>query len=159
MVEFENDQLSGAQMLDDRRHGRLDIGQIGRAVAGERGRHADDHHVAAPKGCEVGGGGKALLADQLLEIGAHDGADIGAAGGDVLRLLRIDVETDDDKAGAGDRHRKRQADIAEPDHPDDGFAPGDPAGKAVNRPAVPIHAHSNLPRGSRCLRRKSQRQL
>ena len=73
-----------------------------------------------------------------------DGADIGAAGGDVLWLLRIGVETDDDKAGAGDRHRQGQADIAEPHHPDDGFAPGDPAGKAVDRPAVPVHAHSNL---------------
>jgi hypothetical protein len=131
-------------MLDDGPRRRLDIGHVGSAVARERRRHADDHQVAALKGGKFGGGGKALLGDQPLEIGAHDGTDIGLTGGDPLRLLRIHVETDDHIAGAGDRHRKRQADIAKPDHPDHGLPPGNALGKPINRLAVRFCAHSGL---------------
>ncbi len=82
--------------------------------------------------------------DQRLEVAAHHRADIGSALGNMLRLLRVDIESDGSISGAGNGDGERQADIAEPDHPDHRFALGDAMRQPIKRAGVQLSAHPGL---------------
>jgi hypothetical protein len=107
-------------------------GEIGLALAGQRRRHADRHHVALAEPGEVGSGLEATGADQPSEFAAAHGVDIGFATIEPFGLLRIDVEAEGAKAGARRRRGQRQADVAEADHADAGAAVVQAPGQRVD---------------------------
>jgi len=112
---FEHDQLARAQPRGDRAGGGLDIGQVGLAVAGERGRHADQERVGLGQAGEVGGGGQPSLRHRRRDLRARDVLDVALAAVEPRHIGRVDVEAEHGEAGPRGGQRQRQPDIAQPD--------------------------------------------
>ena len=117
---LEHDQVAGAQAprqaLGRAQHGR----QVGLAVLGERGRKADQDGVDRAQRVPGRGGAHRPLPHQRGEPFGRHVLDVGLARVDAVDLRLDRVQPEDRDAGLAEGHRERQADVAEPDHPDPG---------------------------------------
>jgi hypothetical protein len=101
-------------VLEGLRH----VGDVGIPRLRERRGHADVDHVAAGELREVGGGAQPPLDHDLGDLARDHVLDVGAALGERVHLLGIEVEALHGVAGLGELDGQGQADVAEPDHPD-----------------------------------------
>ena len=110
---LQDDELAGAEV---RRHGlgcRHDVGDVRRAGLGERSRDADRQRVEVAHARVVGGRAEAVV-EARVPLGGHVD-EVRRALLDRADPLLVQVDAGDVEARLGERHRQREAGIAEPD--------------------------------------------
>ena len=113
---LEHDELAGLQHPRQGAAGVQQRAEVGLAVGGQRGRHADEHRLGVGELGRARGRMDALQA-RLQALG-RDVLDVGAPVTQRLDLARVDVEADDVPARLGERDGERQTDVAESDDAD-----------------------------------------
>ncbi|CUX33346.1 hypothetical protein AGR8A_Cc70567 [Agrobacterium fabrum str. J-07] len=97
--------------------GLFDIRKVRLAIFRQRRRHANGDHIAFGQPEKIAGGNETVILPHTCQHLIGNRLDIAAARFDRGNFTGVDVETDDLETGLSDRHGKRQADIAEADHP------------------------------------------
>jgi len=92
--------------LDDRADVRF-------LVAGQRGRHANQDHVALPQRAELLGRRKPARTNDLLELGDVHVRDVILPSIDPLNLFRRFIDPDHAVPGLGLEHSQGKADISQ----------------------------------------------
>ena len=128
---FQHDQLAGAQMLGDGACRVRDKGEIRLTVFRQRRRNADDDDIADGKFGKIRSGAEPSARHLAGKGCRRHRLDIGLAVVQALDLLGFDVEAGNREAGACDRNRQRQPDIAQSDHADLRGARRNPVQKTV----------------------------
>src|SRR5688572_1526812 len=117
---LEYHELTATHVLLDLFAGRDDVRHVGVLRLAERGRDADDDHVAICKLAEVSRRGKFSGFDTLRNVLAGNIDDVRSAGINFARFLLINFEADSAKALEGEFYDQRKPYVAESDHPDGG---------------------------------------
>ncbi len=110
---LQHDQLPRLQDIGQRARGVDQRPQIRLAVGRERRRHADQHRVGLRQP-RVARGGVDPLGD-LAQLFGGDILDVGVPRLDRLDLALVEIDRDHVAALPRERHRERQAHIAQPD--------------------------------------------
>ena len=111
--------MPGAQVRPDLLAGRNDVLNIGFAIFGQRGRHADDGGIQLRRTAEVRRRFEQSGVTCSGDVGGGDVADVGLPGVERRGLGGVDIQTDDFMAVARKLQRQRQADVTQTDHADD----------------------------------------
>src|SRR5262249_34942181 len=115
---FEDHQLTAAQAGGDR-FGRIDdVRKVRFAGFGERGRHTDDYHVRFAQSLGVGRGIEPI-GPHLLHGAIGDVSDVALAAAQLFDLVRVGVEPEHAESAGGEYAGQWQADVAQPDDPDE----------------------------------------
>jgi hypothetical protein len=104
-------------------------------MAGQRRRHADDHHIGLGQPAEIRSGLEAPLGDRAGHDGGGNVLDEGLAPVEPLHPRRVDVEPEHPVPGLRGGERQGEAHIAQPDHTDER-----PALREGSREAVRVGA-------------------
>jgi hypothetical protein len=119
---FEDDEGAGLEDAGDHAGGVLDEGEIGLLVLAEGRGDADADGVAGGEVGGVGGWGESGGAGEGVEEVVPEVLEVGAGFFEEVDFGVVDVEGDDAEVGVVEGADEGEADVAEADDADDGFA-------------------------------------
>ncbi len=118
----QHQRLPGAGVAHDRGARLAQDPQVGPQLLVDRRRHADQHEVGGVERLDAVGEHKPVAGEVVAQVALFGLQQLGLPVADRAQTGGRDVDPDDPAAGAPQRDRGRQPDVAEPHHSHDGVA-------------------------------------